>query len=58
MITEKQVRELKQLINAYVESQIRLSYSGRFIDKEIRKAKAHSAERKEALDAFIDSMRE
>ena len=58
MINETQARKLKQLINAYVESQVRLSHCGRFIDKEIRKAKNHSAERRLELDEFIDSIRE
>lgn len=56
-MTEEQIRKLRQLINAYVDARVRLSHCGRQVDKEVRKAELNVAERKEALDVFIDSIR-
>lgn len=56
-MTEEQIRKLRQLINSYTEARIRLSHCGRQVQREVRKAEINVAERKEALDSFIDSVR-
>lgn len=54
----EQIRELKRLINAYVDSRVRLSHSGRLVQNELRKSELNAAEKKDALDVFIESVRE